>query len=89
MTIKISITTTLIAIGMFTTFTVFLANADDGLNYDPNNVTVSGLSSGGYMATQMHIAHSDSIHGVRIIVRKGVLEQHSRAVSRKPTVRLI
>lgn len=75
MTIKISITTTLIAIGMFTTLTVFLANADDGLsnsishglNYDPHNVTVSGLSSGGYMATQMHIAHSDSIHGAAIL----------------------
>ncbi len=38
-----------------------------GLNYDPNNVTVSGLSSGGYMATQMHIAHSDSINGAAIL----------------------
>ena len=75
MTTKRTISTTLLAIGMFTAFTVFLAHANDGLsnslrnglNYDPNNVTVSGLSSGGYMATQMHIAHSDSIHGAAIL----------------------
>jgi len=38
-----------------------IANADKG-----SSVTVSGISSGGYMAVQMHIAHSKSINGSAI-----------------------
>lgn len=37
------------------------------LNYDPNNITVSGLSSGGYMASQYQIAHSDKVKGAAIL----------------------
>lgn len=32
-----------------------------------NNITVSGVSSGGYMANQFHVAHSDKVTGVGII----------------------
>ena len=34
---------------------------------DPNAVSVSGLSSGGYMAQQYHVAHSSRIMGVGIL----------------------
>lgn len=34
------------------------------LNIDPKEVSVSGLSSGGYMAVQLHVAHSSTIKGV-------------------------
>lgn len=37
------------------------------LNLDIKGVTVSGLSSGGYMATQFHMAHSDWVKGAAII----------------------
>ena len=31
--------------------------------YKISDITVSGLSSGGYMAVQMHVAHSSVING--------------------------
>lgn len=37
------------------------------LSLDLSNVTVSGLSSGGYMATQFQLAHSDWVKGVGVI----------------------
>ncbi|MAI65485.1 MAG: polyhydroxybutyrate depolymerase [Alteromonas sp.] len=37
------------------------------LNLDLTEVTVSGLSSGGYMATQFQLAHSDWVKGVGIL----------------------
>ncbi|QJR79730.1 polyhydroxybutyrate depolymerase [Alteromonas pelagimontana] len=37
------------------------------LNLDTQDVTVSGLSSGGYMATQFHIANSDWVKGAAVI----------------------
>ena len=37
------------------------------LTLDLENVTVSGLSSGGYMATQFQLAHSDWVNGVGVI----------------------
>ncbi|MCW8107939.1 polyhydroxybutyrate depolymerase [Alteromonas ponticola] len=37
------------------------------LNLDVSDMTVSGLSSGGYMATQFHVAHSDKVNGAGII----------------------
>ena len=45
------------------------SHADDvpPLNVDLNQVTVSGLSSGGYMATQFHLAHSDWVKGAGIL----------------------
>jgi len=37
------------------------------LQLDPAGTTVSGLSSGAYMAVQLHIAHSKSIIGVAVV----------------------
>lgn len=37
------------------------------LNIDLDKTTVSGLSSGGYMATQFHFAHSEWITGIGVI----------------------
>jgi predicted peptidase len=37
------------------------------LNLSLSNLSVSGLSSGGYMATQFHIAHSDVVTGAAVI----------------------
>lgn len=45
-----------------------VANTDiPKLALDLENVTVSGLSSGGYMATQFQLAHSDWVKGVGVI----------------------
>jgi poly(3-hydroxybutyrate) depolymerase len=33
------------------------------LSIDPHGITVSGISAGGYMATQFHVAHSGSVSG--------------------------
>jgi len=40
---------------------------DPKLNVNLENITVSGLSSGGYMATQFHLAHSDWVRGAGIV----------------------
>ncbi|MBK8284659.1 MAG: hypothetical protein IPK97_07060 [Ahniella sp.] len=37
------------------------------LSIDPERVTVSGISSGAYMATQVHVALSSQIHGVATV----------------------
>ena len=37
------------------------------LNIDPQQISVSGISSGGFMAHQFHIAHSANIMGVGIV----------------------
>jgi poly(3-hydroxybutyrate) depolymerase len=37
------------------------------LRIDPERVTVSGLSSGGAMAVQYHVAHSSTVHGVGVL----------------------
>ena len=37
------------------------------LHAQPSGITVSGVSSGGYMAVQMHVAHSASIAGAGVI----------------------
>ncbi|GAA0859030.1 extracellular catalytic domain type 2 short-chain-length polyhydroxyalkanoate depolymerase [Aliiglaciecola litoralis] len=37
------------------------------LNIEPSKVTISGISSGGYMAQQMHIAYSDIFSAAAII----------------------
>lgn len=36
-------------------------------NLDPDRITVSGLSSGAHMATQLHLAHSAIFHGAAIL----------------------
>jgi poly(3-hydroxybutyrate) depolymerase len=41
--------------------------ADWRLDLDPETVTVSGLSSGGWMAHQLHVVHSASIAGAGIL----------------------
>ncbi|MGF1610365.1 MAG: hypothetical protein ACFCUQ_13275 [Kiloniellales bacterium] len=38
-----------------------------GLAIDPDQVSVSGLSSGGFMANQLHIVHSQSFMGAGVI----------------------
>ena len=35
-------------------------------NVDPATVTIAGISSGGFMAVQMHVAFSSHIHGVAV-----------------------
>jgi poly(3-hydroxybutyrate) depolymerase len=51
-------------------FLASLANAADAqeqlgsFNIDPNKVSISGISSGAFMANQFHIAHSELIMGV-------------------------
>jgi poly(3-hydroxybutyrate) depolymerase len=37
------------------------------LNFDQARTMVSGISSGAYMATQMHVAFSDHIHGAALV----------------------
>jgi poly(3-hydroxybutyrate) depolymerase len=37
------------------------------LGADPLNVTVSGISSGGYMAVQFHVAHSSVVKGAGVL----------------------
>jgi poly(3-hydroxybutyrate) depolymerase len=44
-----------------------LAGETIDLNIDPERVTVSGISSGAHMATQLHIAYSDLFSGVALL----------------------
>lgn len=59
----------LIGISLSLTATSIAANAADlpSLELDLSNTTVSGLSSGGYMATQFHLANSDWVKGIGVI----------------------
>jgi poly(3-hydroxybutyrate) depolymerase len=43
------------------------AGEDLALDIDPERITVSGISSGGQMATQLHIAYSDIFSGAAIL----------------------
>lgn len=48
----------------------FAGKAQDrlpALDADPTGVTVSGVSSGGYMAVQVHVAHSSAVNGAGIL----------------------
>lgn len=38
-----------------------------GITIDPAQISVSGISSGGFMAHQFHVAHSENIMGVGIV----------------------
>ncbi len=40
---------------------------DPPLDLDPDGTSVSGISSGGYMAQQLHVAHSDRFIGAGVI----------------------
>ncbi len=51
----------------FTATSAEFSSLEQTLNLDLKKTTVSGLSSGGFMANQMHIAHSDWIQGAGII----------------------
>lgn len=44
-----------------------LAQGLPKLKIEPEGITVSGISSGGYMANQFHLAHAEAVHGVGII----------------------
>jgi poly(3-hydroxybutyrate) depolymerase len=53
-------------------FIVFGSNAHAGyrlpaLSVGPTDVTVSGVSAGGFMAVQMHVAHSEEISGAGVV----------------------
>lgn len=47
--------------------TAGVAQAQPTLNLDTRQITVSGLSAGGYMANQFHVAYSDWVSGAAII----------------------
>lgn len=38
-----------------------------GFNIDPSRISTSGISSGGFLAGQLHLAHSDTFSGVAVI----------------------
>jgi len=44
-----------------------LAEVAKGVNVDVSQISVSGISSGGFMAHQFHVAHSDHIMGAGIV----------------------
>jgi len=46
---------------------VSLSSAAKPLQLQLDNVTVSGLSSGGYMATQFHMAHAEWVKGIGVL----------------------
>jgi poly(3-hydroxybutyrate) depolymerase len=47
--------------------TAHAADPLPALRAEASNVTVSGVSSGGYMAVQMHVAHSSFVKGAAAI----------------------
>ena len=55
------------------------------LDIDKNRVTVSGVSSGAFMAVQLHLAHSSVIHGVGSVAG-GVWECALGRVTRSQSV---
>lgn len=56
------------AIGIAGSLAVHSALAQSAqLNLKTDSITVSGLSSGGYMANQLHLAYSDWVKGVGIL----------------------
>ncbi|MEM7419545.1 MAG: PHB depolymerase family esterase [Pseudomonadota bacterium] len=66
------LTASVSALGLFVSICTWAQeiNSTDpvpALSLDVSNVTVSGLSSGGYMATQFHLAHSSWVKGVGVL----------------------
>ena len=41
--------------------------------YNISDVTVSGISAGGFMAVQLHVAYSATINGAAIFAGKNIL----------------
>lgn len=63
------ITNRIIKLSLLLFFSINTANAENALpklKLAPE-ITISGLSSGGYMANQFHLAHAEKINGVGII----------------------
>lgn len=59
-----------LALGLWFCLPTAIAAAADplpALQLDPAGTTVSGLSSGAYMAVQLHVAHSKSIVGAAVV----------------------
>jgi poly(3-hydroxybutyrate) depolymerase len=56
----------LAGVAAFVSSTAFAAVALPSLNIDPASITVSGLSSGGFMANQLGVAHSATFKGVGV-----------------------
>lgn len=54
-------------VGLFATFALAAPVALPGQHIDPDSVTASGISSGGYMAVQMHVAYSALVKGAGVI----------------------
>jgi len=52
------------------------------LPIDAGSVTVSGLSAGGYMAVQFHIAHSSLVHGAGVIAAGPISAQRTPCATR-------
>lgn len=52
---------------LFSSYSTVAADKLPSLNLSVNKVSVSGISSGGYMANQFHIAYSDWVSGAGII----------------------
>jgi len=52
---------------LITTLTGCNDERPNQLNINTQQITLSGLSSGGYMATQFHYAHSDRVSGVAVL----------------------
>lgn len=63
---KISAAATLIG-SLFVISQSFAANPLPRLGAEKNQVTVSGLSSGGFMAVQLHVAYSETFKGAGVV----------------------
>lgn len=57
----------LIAVLVFVTSPVNAAQPLPRLKIDKQQITVSGLSSGGYMAVQLHVAYSNTFRGAGVV----------------------
>lgn len=60
-------------LAVLTVLSVVFAATDPIKKYSISDVTVSGLSSGGYMAVQMHVAYSSVINGSAIFAGVGLI----------------
>lgn len=56
-----------LAIGRYAAAAPPLEEVVAGVKIDPAQISVSGISSGGFMAHQFHVAHSDHIMGAGIV----------------------
>ena len=54
-----------------------ISRSSDGLDIDATRITVSGISSGGSMATQLHIAYSTVFSGVGLVAGRKLRVENS------------